>query len=124
MAHGIGEDGGGVVMAWRSSDGHTWAPATVEGAEGGQVFSVAATTSGFLATGPSGEPSCLGGVWSSTDGASWACEASDPGFEGFGPYAAAGSPTLDVVVGLTDAGCAETNCPNGLPGAIWWRPIP
>jgi hypothetical protein len=119
-----GEDSATVVRAWRSADGRAWKEATVDKALGGQVFAVAATTTGFLATGPSGDPSCLGGIWSSSDGASWACEASRRGFKGFGPYAAAGSPTVDVAVGLTDAGCGEEDCPEGLPGAVWWRPVP
>jgi hypothetical protein len=121
-AHGATAEGGDLVMAWRSTDGKAWSPAAVEGADDGQVFGVAATSSGFLATGPSGETSCLGGIWSSLDGASWACEASDPGFAGFGPYAAAGSPSVDVVVGLTEAGWDPTSG-IGAPGAIWWRPI-
>jgi hypothetical protein len=122
MANGATAGGGPIVMAWRSTDGHSWSPAPVEAADEGQVFSVAATNSGFLATGPSGETSCLGGIWSSIDGASWACEASDPGFAGFGPYAAAGSPGVDVVVGLTDAGW-DPESGIGAPGAIWWRPL-
>jgi len=125
MAFDAGPGGAPIVMAWRSSDGLAWRPATVDGGVEGQVFDVAATSSGFLATGPSGASSCLGGIWSSTDGTAWTCEATDPAFEGFGPYAAAGSPTADVAVGLTNVGCEdESACPNGLPGAIWWRPIP
>lgn len=123
MAQSATPEGGSIVMAWKSMDGESWIEAPVEGAVEGQVFNVAATNSGFLATGPSGATSCLGGVWSSTDGTSWTCEASDPGFAGFGAYAAAGSPSVDVVVGLTDAGCGEDGCPNGSPGAIWWRPL-
>ena len=42
------------VLAWWSTDGTTWTKASVERAAGGQVFSVAATPSGFLAVGPSG----------------------------------------------------------------------
>jgi len=120
-----GGDSAPLVRAWRSTDGQAWSEASVEGALGGQVFSVAATASGFLATGPSGDTSCLGGIWASTDGSSWQCAASDPAFAGFGPYAAAGSPDVEVAVGLTDSGCeAEGACGDGLPGDIWWRPIP
>jgi hypothetical protein len=122
MASVATPDGGPIVLAWRSTDGRTWTQATVERAEEGQVFAVAATTTGFLATGPSGATSCLGGIWSSIDGATWACEASDPGFEGFGPYAAAGSPAFEMAVGLTDVGWDE-NSGLGLPGAIWFRPV-
>jgi hypothetical protein len=124
MQQGKGGDSAPTVVAWRSSDGQTWSAANVENATGGQVFSVAATPTGFLATGPSGDTSCLGGIWSSTDGSAWTCEATDPAFEGFGPYAAAGAPSVEIAVGLTSFGCGEDDCPNGFPGAIWWRPIP
>jgi hypothetical protein len=70
-------------------------------------------------TGPSGDPSCLGGIWSSSDGQAWRCDASDPSFTGFGPYAAAGSPDVEIAVGLTSAG---PESPDGLPGAVWSRP--
>jgi len=118
-----GGDSPPTVLAWRSSDGRAWTPASVERATDGQVFSVAATPTGFLATGPSADTSCLGGIWSSTDGSAWACEAADPAFEGFGPYAAAGSPSVEIAVGLTSFGCGE-DCPGGFPGAVWWRSIP
>ena len=108
------------VRAWWSTDGVTWTAASVERAAGGQVFSVAATPSGFLAVGPSGPDSCRGGIWSSLDGRAWRCEASDPAFEGFGPYAAAGSDTVQVAVGLTNAGVGEES-PSGLPGATFSR---
>ena len=122
MGIGVGAGGAPVVMAWRSTDGQTWTRATVEDAEEGQVFGVAATSTGFLATGPSGATSCLGGIWSSTDGAAWTCAASDGGFAGFGAYAAAGSPAVDVAVGLTDVGW-DPGGTLGMPGAIWWRPV-
>ena len=120
-AYGVGPGGEPAVVAWWSPDGRTWMPAPVDQGPGGQVFSVATTPAGFLATGPSGEPSCLGGIWASTDGRAWQCVASDPALKGFGPYAAAGSPTTEIAVGLTSAG---EESPNGLPGAVWWRPIP
>ncbi len=108
------------VHAWWSADGLTWSNAPVEDGVGGQVFSVATTPHGFLATGPSGEGSCLGGIWASTDGRAWRCDASDPAFEGFGPYAAAASDAVEVAVGLTSGGDA----PEGLPGAVWSRATP
>jgi hypothetical protein len=119
VGQALGQDAS-EVRAWWSTDGLTWANAEIERAKGGQVFSVAATPFGFLAVGPSGADSCLGGIWSSIDGRAWRCEASAPGFEGFGPYAAAGSDTVQVVVGLTSAGVDEES-PNGLPGASWSR---
>lgn len=123
MAFDAGAGGAPIVVAWRSDDGLAWTAGPVEGAETGQVFSVAATTGRFLATGPSGVDSCLGGIWSSGDGARWACEATDPAFAGFGPYAAAGSPTIEVAVGLTSVGWDESGG-HGLPGAVWWRAAP
>ena len=120
-AYGVGPGGEPEVLGWWSPDGRHWESAPVDRGPGGQVFSVAMTPGGFLATGPSGEPSCLGGIWASLDGQSWACVASDASFGGFGPYAAAGSPTTEVVVGLTSSG---EGSPNGLPGAAWWRPSP
>jgi hypothetical protein len=115
-------DGGGSVLAWWSADGQSWSEATVERSLHGQVFDVAATPEGFLATGPSGEPSCLGGIWASSAGRVWQCVASDPSLAGFGPYAAASSSLVEVVVGLTSAGHDEGS-PLGLPGAVWWRPL-
>jgi hypothetical protein len=115
-----GSDGAPVVMAWRSDDGRSWTAATVEKPEGGQVFSVAATFDRFLATGPSRSDSCLGGIWASTDGTAWRCEGA-AALAGFGPYAAAGSPTVEIAVGLTSAGWDEES-ELGLPGAVWWRP--
>jgi hypothetical protein len=127
-AVGMESSGGGdapsLVRAWSSTDGRTWSEASVDGGLGGQVFSVAATTTGFLATGPSGAESCLGGIWSSSDGTTWACAASDQGFDGFAPNAAASGASVDVAVGLTNAGCGDDGCPQGLPGAVWWRPVP
>jgi len=115
-------DGGGAVLAWWSADGQSWSEATVELPLRGQVFDVSATPEGFLATGPSGEPSCLGGIWASSAGRAWQCVASDPLLAGFGPYASASSSSVEVVVGLTSVGYDE-NSPLGLPGAVWWRSL-
>lgn len=116
-------DGGGSVRAWWSADGQSWSKATVERSLHGQVFDVAATPEGFLATGPSGETSCLGGIWASSAGRAWRCVASDPLLAGFGPYASAASSSVEVVVGLTSVGYDEDS-PFGLPGAVWWRSLP
>jgi hypothetical protein len=104
------------ALPWWSSDGVTWNAATGEDFLDGQIFGVAAVPTGYLAVGPSGPPSCLGGIWSSTDGTSWKCEASTAGFDGFAPYAAAASPTLEIVVGFGRPGGAIT-------GAVWTRTI-
>jgi hypothetical protein len=108
------------VRAWWSTDGRTWTKGTGQRFLNGQAFSVNATPSGFLAAGPSGADSCLGGIWASSDGKAWTCVASDPAFEGFGAYAAAGSPATEVVVGLGN-GSEPTDA--GEPGVIWWRPV-
>jgi hypothetical protein len=105
----------GSALAWWSADGETWSQAKGERFLYGQLFSVATVPGGFLATGPSGEQSCLGGVWSSTDGRSWACVASDPSFQGFAAYAAAASSAVEVVVGLTTA---------PPKAAVWVRGVP
>jgi hypothetical protein len=115
--------GGNRARAWWSADASTWTESSVAKAVDGQVFSVAAVSSGFLATGPSGKVSCLGGIWASPDGRSFACVASDKRFTGFRPYAAAGSDTVDVVVGLTSKGWSSSSG-AGMPGAAWYRAHP
>ena len=123
MANGVGPGGAPSVLAWWSADGRKWVQATGDRFLYGQVFEVAATPGGFLATGPSGDQSCLGGIWASTDGRSWRCVASDAVFAGFSPYVAAASTTAEIAVGLTSVGW-DPNGSTGLPGAVWWRPIP
>lgn len=110
------------VRAWWSADGRTWAKATGARFAHGQVFSVVATPDGFLATGPSGEDSCRGGIWESADGRAWRCIAADPAFDGFGPYAAASNGSIEVAVGLGPL--ADEESPDGSPGAAWWRAVP
>jgi hypothetical protein len=107
------------VFAWWSTDGRVWPKGVVDLAAGGQVFSATATPDGFLAVGPSGGQSCRGGIWASTDGRRWRCDASAPAFEGFAPYAAAASDTVEVAVGLGSAAVDES--PDGEPGAAWYR---
>ena len=108
------------ARAWWSADGIMWSKATVEKGKGGQLFSVATSIDGFLATGPSGGDSCRGGIWASNDGHAWRCIASGPVFAGFGPYAAAASNLVEVAVGLTDRGWDE-NSGEAMPGAAWYR---
>ncbi len=105
----------GSALAWRSVDGRTWTRATGDRFPYGQLFGVAAVPDGFLATGPSGPDSCLGGIWSSADGGSWSCVAVDPTFAGFAAYAAAASPQVEVVVGL-DTSTGSTS--------VWTRATP
>ncbi len=110
------------VRAWWSADGRTWARAEVDKAVDGQVFSATTTPIGFHATGPSGGDGCRGGIWSSTDGRAWRCEATVAAFEGFGPYAAAANDDVIVAVGLTSAG-VDDDASDGLPGAAWFRTL-
>jgi hypothetical protein len=114
----------GGARAWWSMDAATWARADMELARDSQVFSVAATPHGFLAVGPSGDPGCPGGIWSSSDGQAWRCETSDdPSYPKFAPYAAAASGSLEVAVGLTSEGVDEDS-DEGFPGSIWVRARP
>ena len=107
------QDVGGSALAWYSIDGGaTWQRAVGERFVGGQLFAAAAIPSGFVATGPSGRTSCWGGIWLSSDGASWDCVAEDRSFNKFAAYAGAASPTTLVVVG---SGGAERN----LDATVW-----
>lgn len=108
------------VLAWWSIDGTTWIEGTSADFLEGQAFSVNAVPTGFLATGPSGSGGCPDGIWASRDGRAWSCAATDPALSGFAPYAAAGSPSVEVVVGLGD----RHEAVDGEPGAVWWRPVP
>ncbi len=116
-------EGGRGARAWWSENGTTWSDASIETAAGGQLFSVTATPRGFLAMGPSGGASCLGGIWDSTDARAWRCVASDPAFAGFGPYAAAVSDAVEVAAGLGVAGWDDSSG-EGIPGAVWVRSLP
>jgi hypothetical protein len=106
----------GSALAWSTAVGGPWLSGTGEKFLNGQMFSVAVVPTGYLAVGPSGDPSCLGGIWSSAAGTAWKCEAAAPGFAGFSPYDAASSPTREIVVGFGRPGGA-----NG--GAVWSRTL-
>ena len=119
----VGMEGGqdsSRARAWWSTDGSDWQRAPMDGARDGQVFSVADTGAELLATGPSG--GCPG-IWSTTEGRRWACAASGPRMQLFGPYAAAANDEIEVAVGLTNEGWDEDSG-EAIPGAIWWRPRP
>jgi hypothetical protein len=105
------------ALGRRSDDGRSWQRASGDRFRYGQLFGVTATPGGFLATGPSGDLSCLGGMWGSDDGHAWRCVASDPGFAGFAPYAAAASSSVEVAGGLGGGGSPTA-------GAIWRRSLP
>jgi hypothetical protein len=104
------------ALGWWSPDAAKWTAGKGEKFLYGQVFGMAVVPTGYLAVGPSGAPSCLGGIWSSTDGATWKCEASAAGFKGFLPYATTSSPTLEIAVGF--------GWPSGaMTGAVWTRTL-
>jgi len=104
------------ALAWWSADAAKWTGAKGDKFLYGQIFGLAAVPTGYLAVGPSGPDSCLGGIWSSIDGMSWKCEASSVGFKGFLPYASASSPTLEIAVGF--------GTPSGaMTGAVWMRTL-
>lgn len=107
----------GSALAWSSSDGRTWKRGTAVDFAYGQMFNVAAVPNGFLGIGPSGTDSCVGGIWSSADGDTWTCVATDLSMGGFAAYAAAASPTLTVVVGLPTPDVS-------IQSSIWTRPTP
>jgi hypothetical protein len=102
------------ALAWSSGDAATWTAAAGEKFISGQMFAVAAVPTGYLAVGPSGAPSCLGGIWSSPDGAAWKCEASAKAFKGFIPNSVGASPTLEIALGFADGGAT---------GAAWYREL-
>jgi hypothetical protein len=108
------------ARAWWSTDGATWVEGTGDAFPESQLFTVAATRSGFLGSGPSGAPGCRGGLWESADGRSWTCTTSASGYEGMAPYAAAASPTIEIVVGFD----SSVESDHGFPGAVWWRTVP
>ena len=118
-AQDIGFDNG--VRAWWSLDGRTWDEAAAQPFAEDQMWGAASTAAGFLATGPSGEPGCLGGIWASTDGRAWRCVASETTFAGFSACAAAASSSVEVVVGFADTGDDEDPTTRG---AAWWRAVP
>jgi hypothetical protein len=103
------------AIAWWSDDGRTWQRGTGERFQYGQLWQVASVPGGFLGAGPSGPDSCLGGIWSSTDGRAWSCIAADPPFDSSVATDAAASPTLELVVGYN---------PDGGASIFWTRPVP
>jgi hypothetical protein len=103
------------AVAWWSADGRTWQRGTGDRFAYGQLWQVASVPGGFLGVGPSGQDSCLGGVWASSDGQAWSCVSADPPFAGIAAADAAASPTLELVVGYDE---------NGGASIIWTRPVP
>ena len=106
------------MRAWWSTDGRTWTKATVDKAIDAQMYGVAATPTGFLATGW-GTSGCLSGIWASSDGHAWRCNASGAEFKGFEATAAAASDTVEVTVGLEHY--ETTN--SRLSGEVWYRTL-
>jgi hypothetical protein len=104
------------AIAWRTTPGGPWSRVDVAGETNGEM-SLTTTPDGFEATGWFGD--CIGGIWASADGRDWRCDASDPGFAGFGPVAAAASDTVEVVVGTTNHGEEDTSPPPTT--TVWYR---
>jgi hypothetical protein len=102
------------------------APAGTDQTSGTWMAAVAADNGGPVAVGTVGTQlgtgpglawhSADGRTWSSADGTSWACIASDPGFTDFAAASAAGSATIEVVVGV-----AASVAPDAI---VWIRPVP
>ena len=118
------------VRAWWSTDGRSWSKASVEHGRDAAVHSVTATPDGFLAVGWSvGCPGRVdpdpnrshGAVWASTDGRVWRCDLTDTGSEGFSPWAAAASDTVEVAVGSTDPYDEDEEASPPMLGTIWYR---
>jgi hypothetical protein len=95
----LGQDAS-TARAWWSTDGRSWAKASVEDAADGQLSDVTITPKGFLATGWSA--GCRGGIWASGDGRSWQCDLSDAGTDGFIPAVAASSGGVEIAIGATN----------------------
>lgn len=118
---------GNGVRAWWSGDGRSWTEARVRLWRDGQVVGVTAMPTGYLAAGSTGGPpdgtSCIGGIWASADGRAWSCSALDPAFDGFGPSAAAASPTREITLGFADGGW-DGDIDAEPWGAGWWRSVP
>jgi hypothetical protein len=127
VAVGFEGNGGGhgpSARAWWSTDGGTWANAEGEQFQSGgevdvRLSQVIAAAAGFLAVGFS-TGGCVGGIWASTDGRSWRCDAAASSFAGFSPSAAASSASVEVVVGLGSAPPGT----DGRPGAVWRKVLP
>ena len=117
------QDVGGRAHAWWSSDGKAWTAAKVQRPRDAVMQGVTATRQAFLAVGGSAAYSCRGGIWESPDGRAWRCIARERAFKGFVAFAAAASDTVEIAVGITQAGYDE-NSAEAPPGAVWWRPTP
>ena len=107
-------------QAWWSSSGGPWMRAAIEGVTDLPI--VAATPDGFLATGGL-TGGCLGGIWSSTDGRAWVCDAPAAGFDGLQPVVVAAADSIEVAITAWHGGNTpgiEATPPPGV-GAIWYR---
>jgi hypothetical protein len=111
---------GFVGQAWWSASGEQWAGADFEGAA--FAHSVTATPRGFLVTGGV-SPGCLGGIYSSTDGRAWRCDAPVAGFNWLEPVAIASSDTVEVAIGEWFNGKTPEDPPPAETRAIWYRAV-
>ena len=114
IALGVGPGGAPAAAAWWSTDGRSWATATVANATPDYVQGLAVTTDGFLATGRTVRGNDWFTIaWWSADGRSWVTVPAGSAPDGFDPIAVAASSTVEVAVGAA-----------GTTGPAWWRPVP
>jgi hypothetical protein len=110
----------GSVRLWWSADGRAWNDADVEGlGTEGQLNALWNEDEEILATGWSS--ACR--AWSTRDGRTWQCIASNEPAMEIVPWGIAASPAVQVLVGMADEGSDEDS-EQGPPGSIWWRPRP
>jgi hypothetical protein len=110
-------DESSAAIAWWSASGSSWSKADADGAADVAVGATG-TPDGFLALWAG---DCLGGVWASTDGHAWHCDATEPGFVGFSPAAVTASDAVEVVVGSTAPAEGESQVPPS--SSIWTRAL-
>jgi hypothetical protein len=100
-----------VAASWWS-DGGGWTPVQIDVVDGGRSLKIADVPGGFVALAEPGA-SCGGGIWHSPDGEAWACEGTDPVFDGSWVMGVAASADVEVLVGYRDI-------PNGSTTAATW----
>jgi hypothetical protein len=116
---GLGPGGAPVVLAWWSADGLAWQSAAIPDATPVIAEGVAHTPTGFVATGRAWSGAAgryVVAAWTSHDGQDWSSAAAPDGLVDFAPTVIASSPTIDVAVGLTEAGASSPST------TLRWRP--
>jgi hypothetical protein len=109
------------IRAWWSSDGASWERAAFEKPKDGQLDAMTASPSGYLIVGWSAK--CDSGVWTSTDGSGWVCQASGPAPRlSTNEVAIGASPTRELILGRTCTGMDEERDPTCISHA-WYRTL-